>query len=149
MLFFTIRKRDAEEFEIDEVKRKFDLQWSSNGPPLRRPFDCMHVLGISKDRSDIDVELCSDAIIARCRYVANRRRLPLYRDAVFDSRYNCVDERTLREAMPELVAYGERMFDRLHRPVSFAVFETCGPPDSLGGGEINWPIALYPDGRRS
>ncbi|MEW2483381.1 hypothetical protein AB0876_27740 [Mycobacterium sp. NPDC049093] len=118
------------EFKIGEVEDKLRGQWTADKRPMRRPFDSMRVIGIARSGSDIDIELCSDAIAEKCAYIAQRRRPEKFHDVSIDDQYNYIDEKIVREAMPKLIEYQEEISQDLDRDIYCVVFEKGGPPES-------------------
>jgi hypothetical protein len=65
--FFHARRRTPDPSELDEIIDRLERRWLSDGVgPRRRPFESMHRLGISQYRSDLDVQISSDELVARC-----------------------------------------------------------------------------------
>jgi hypothetical protein len=133
-----VRKRHITE-HAEQLLRD---QWRDEIIPKRRPFDVMHKVGIARGPSDIDVELCSDDIADRCKYYASLDPNPNLRYLSFDGKYNYIDERYVRAAMPRLVSFAAEISDEINRDVNPVVFEQSGPPVDDEFTRQGWTVQI-------
>ncbi|WP_327722292.1 hypothetical protein OG381_48120 [Streptomyces sp. NBC_00490] len=127
--FRQLRGRLPQVFEIREIERRFNERWPSRPRPLRRPFDVMYTVGIDRVPSDYDLQLSSDAVVAKCEKYAEQVGLVLTRETTHHDVYNYIRSDLIQATMPHVTRFASLMSDALRRDVSIAVFESCGPPD--------------------
>lgn len=127
--FRKCRGRFPELFEVREIEGRLNKRWPPALRPRRRPFDAMYTAGIDRVPSDYDLQLSSDAIVAKCEMHARQVGLSPTRETTYHNVYDYVCWDLLRATMPHLAYFMDLMSDALHRDVSIAVFASCGPPD--------------------
>lgn len=128
-MFVESRERLPRDWEMKEIDYRLTQVWITDGAfPGRRPFDSMHCLGISRDRSDIDLQISSDEIVGRC--VAELKRLGQdpTEARIKHPTYNFVKKYLVEAVAPETYLFSLRTGDALNRGVSIAVFPSEGPP---------------------
>jgi hypothetical protein len=108
-------------------------QWRGDAQehPLRRPFDSMYRLGLEPEPSDYDVQVSSDAMVARAEAV---RQESFPDRELLHPKYGFVRKEIAESAFPELYANASEQGAALGRPVVPAVFPGSGPPDTSGSG---------------
>jgi hypothetical protein len=118
-------------FEVREIESRINKRWplDLDALPLQRPFDAMHTMGIDRVRSDYDLQLSSDAIVAKCESYAEALGISPTRETTHHNVYNYVRWDLVRATMPYLTRFTDLMSDALQRDVSIAVFESAGPAD--------------------
>lgn len=129
VLFRGLRGRFPELFEVLEIERRLNGRWPLPTRPVRRPFDSMHRIGIDRVPSDYDLQISSDAIVAKCEAYAKALSISVTREVTFNDAYNFIRKDLLRAAMRHLSEFAVIMSDALQRDVTLAVFSSCGPPD--------------------
>lgn len=128
--FRKLRGRVPEPFEIEEIEERLTKEWlPSRTPPLRRPFDAMHKLGIDRVPSDYDLQISSDEIVARCEQRAEILGVNPIFEVTFNSMYDFVRKDLVEACMPNLFVFSRLMSDAFGRDVSVAVFRSDGPPN--------------------
>lgn len=128
--FRVLRGRFPALFELEEIERRLH-EWAPKEPrPKRRPFDSMFQLGIDRARSDYDLQISSDQIVAKCENSARAVGMSVTREVTFNDAYNFVRKDLIRMSMKNLAVFALDMSDALQREVTLAVFPSCGPPDS-------------------
>jgi hypothetical protein len=148
--FRDCRGRIPKGWELAEIDHRLHRLWITDGVfPARRPFDSMARLGISREPSDIDLQVSSDEIVQRC--VAELQALG--QDAtevrIKHPTYNFVRKDLVEYAAPNLYLFALRTSDALNRHMSIAIFPSEGPPDvsdqigelSSHFRDIDWLIA--------
>lgn len=113
-------------------------QWVGDEPDRlgSRPFDSGYRLGVDEP-SDYDINLSSDAMVARARELREQRGRP---DDLFSGAHRYVNKEIAAEAFPGLDAWRLRWSDRLGpapgagRDMSWAVFPSSGPKDVSANG---------------
>ena len=129
-MFVESRRRLPQDWEIDEMDHRLNRQWITDGAfPGRRPFDSMYCVGISRERSDVDLQISSDEILNRA--VARLRALGLdpTEPRTKHPTYNFVQKHLVEAVVPETYLFALRTGDALGRGVSIAAFPSGGPPD--------------------
>ena len=128
--FRKLRGRLPESFEVDEIEERLTGEWLlARTPPLRRPFDAMHKLGIDRVPSDYDLQISSDQIVNRCEERAALLGVnPVY-EVTFSSVYDFVRKDLVEACTPNLFLFSRLMSDAFGRDISLAVFRSEGPPD--------------------
>lgn len=131
---------------LDEVRAALRAQWPPGHRPRRRLFDVLHVLGLVPDRSDYDVEVRSDELVARVhalfeREYPDRPGTAMYVD---NPKYGFVDKEYVLEACPALMKWQDAVGRYLRREATVAVFPAEGPPSSLPppSGLPDFPLLL-------
>jgi hypothetical protein len=129
-LYRELRDEVPADWEADEIMERLLVRWISDDDfPGQRPFDSMHRLRIAEEPSDLDLQISSDVLTSRCEQVlidlgqnptTLRQRHPTY---------DFVRTDLVAEAFPRLYLFGLRMYRRLGRHVSIAVFPSVGPRD--------------------
>jgi hypothetical protein len=116
--------------EVDEIMDRFQRKWIQDGDfPARRPFDSMHRLGISREPSDVDIQISSATVDARCRAL-----LVKLGQSPTDARlnhpvYNFLKRDLVEDVAPSLFLFSLRMTRYVDRNVNVVVFPAEGPPD--------------------
>lgn len=125
--FIALRLRTPVQYELDQIEKVLEAQWPEReGRPSQRPFDSMYKLRIDSFRSDYDVQLCSDVLVARIR--SKLEVLGLDDDLdMYNPKYGFVDKRLLEGTCPALKAWELLRSDILGRQVSTVVFPSAGP----------------------
>jgi hypothetical protein len=134
-----------------EAKQRY-REWRGDAQqhPLRRPFDSMHRLGLDDEPSDYDVQLSSDAMVAKAEEV-RRREFPNLQ--LLHPKYGFVRKEIVKSAFPHMTGWARGQSVRTGRPVVPAVFPGGGPPDMTGSGgpsshfrPTDWRIAPRKEG---
>lgn len=97
--------------------------------PVRRPFDSLWRLTLSREPSDIDLQIASDAIVRRCEtalHALGQRATDL---RVRNEAYSFIRKDLVEDALPYLYLFSLRMSDALGRDLNIAIFPSAGPPD--------------------
>jgi hypothetical protein len=120
------------EIADEEARRRYQ-QWRGHRQehPVRRPFDSMHRLGLDDEPSDYDVQLSSDAMLAKAEKVRQRNFPDLQ---LLHPRYGFVRKAIAEVAFPQVTDWASRQSAKLGRPVVPAVFPGSGPPDRTSSG---------------
>jgi hypothetical protein len=115
-----------------EARRRYQ-EWRGDRQehPVRRPFDSMHRLGLDHEPSDYDVQLSSDAMVAKAEEL-RRREFP--DQELLHPKYRFVDKEIAEAAFPHMTDWARRQSVRIGRPVVPAVFPGSGPPDMTSSG---------------
>jgi hypothetical protein len=129
-LFREMRGRTPSDWEIDDSEDRLCAQWITDGDwPSQRPFDSMHRLNVSREPSDIDLQISSDAVAGRCEAILRSLGQPVT-DARFKHPvYNFLRKDLVEEALPRVYLFTRRVADAVGRAVSVAAFPSDGPPD--------------------
>jgi hypothetical protein len=126
--YYRLRDRTPEPWELKEITDRLDRRWLSDGTgPTRRPFDSMYRLGIDQYPSDLDVQLSSDELVARCVGILEREGQGLEALTVENPKYKFVQRYLVEKAAQNIYLFALRMTDRLGRHVGISVFPSCGP----------------------
>jgi hypothetical protein len=152
-LFRVLRDRVPFKWEISEMDLRLRREWVRDGNyPSRRPFDSMYRLGVDRERSDLDLQISSDALATRCEEIlVDQGQAPS--EARFkNAAYNFVRKDLVASASPHLHFFSLRASDALGRHVAIAVFPSGGPPNvSASHPELSshfcqddWVIPLSP-----
>jgi hypothetical protein len=137
----------AEAIQDPAARAKYE-QWRGDAPehPQRRPFDSMHRLGLDTEPSDYDVQISSDAMVAKAEAV---RQENFPDRELLHPKYGFVRKEIAESAFPNLYSRASEQSSTLGRPVMPAVFPGSGPPDTSGSGgpsshfrETDWRISL-------
>ena len=150
-VFRECRRRVPQQWELDEIDNRLNRLWITDGEfPRRRPFDSMSRLGISREPSDIDLQVSSDEIVDRC--VATLPELGIHPTELRLKHpiYNFVRRDLIEYVVPHVYLFSLRTSDALGRHVSVAVFPAEGPPDvservgplSAHLRESDWVVSL-------
>lgn len=125
----------AEQITDPEALRRY-REWRGDAPthPLRRPFDSMYKLGLDPEPSDYDVQISSDAIVARADEARQRSQTD---GPLFHPKYGFVDKYLVGDACPNLIEWAKQQSQALGRSVVPAVFSGTGPPDNSGTGRVS------------
>lgn len=152
-LFRQCRGRVPSGWEVDEIYQRLTGVWLTDGDvPKRRPFDSMFRIGISREPSDIDLQLASDAVVRRCESLLTDLGLPVTDARMSNPVYNFVRKDLVESVLPNLYLFSLRLTDAVGRHVSIAVFPAAGPPDqSAEVGDLSahfrpsdWCVSLGP-----
>jgi hypothetical protein len=150
-VFRECRQRVPQQWELEEIDHRLNRVWITDGEfPSRRPFDSMSRLGISREPSDIDLQVSSDEIVNRC--VATLQQLGQRPTELRLNHpvYNFVRKDLIEDVVPHVYLFSLRTSDALGRHVSVVVFPGKGPPDvsdrvgelSAHFRERDWVVSL-------
>jgi len=152
-LFRDTRSRFPAEWEVAEIFNRLTGAWIRDGDfPTRRPFDSLFQLGIQREPSDLDLQICTDEIISRCEDLLAASGQEITTVRIQHASYNFVRKDLVADACPNLYLFSLRMCDALKRNVSLAVFPSTGPPNtSPEQGDLSahfrktdWRLTLTP-----
>lgn len=130
-LFRELRGRIPEHFEVEEIRLRFFDQWIADGEfPAQRPFDSLYRLTVSREASDVDLQISNDLIVSRCRDIVTSMGQDPTTLRIAHPTYNFVRKDLVARACPNVRYFSERLSDALGRHVSIAVFPYSGPPDT-------------------
>jgi hypothetical protein len=129
-VFREARGRLPETFELDEIEHRLHGWLADGDMPTRRPFDSMYHLRIERASSDVDLQLSSDEVVAKCEQEAATRGLLPAQVRVRHPSYNFVEKDLVLAALPRTVATCALLSDMVRRDVTLAVFPSVGPPDT-------------------
>lgn len=125
-LFVREHGRLPTEMELSRIEAAHGRTWGSRSPG-QRPFDSMHLLGLSPDPSDIDVQISSDAAFRIARQIADARRIPAGAIRFNHPHYNFLIKEISDVEFPHLKAWRTVWQDQLGRGVNVAIFDQKGP----------------------
>jgi hypothetical protein len=129
-LFREEHERIPDAWELDEIAHRLHTSWIRDDKyPSRRPFDSMYRLSISRERSDIDLQLSSDILTKRCEDALVERGRSVTEARLKHPVYNFVKRDLVDDVLPNLYRFSLRMTDSIGRHVGIAVFPSAGPPD--------------------
>jgi hypothetical protein len=94
-------------------------------------FDLLYKLGIDPQRSDIDVQVSSDQLVAACR--SRLQALGLRDSELFvkSEKYGFVKKHLVKDVAPTLDLWADEQSLINQRRVAVAVFPAEGPPRSV------------------
>jgi len=118
----------------DALRRYQEWRGDAERHPLRRPFDSMYKLGLDPEPSDYDVQISSDAAVAKAE---EARRSGGADQPLFHPKYGFVDKDLVALACPNLADWAEQQTRALGRSVVPAMFSGTGPPDNSGTGKVS------------
>lgn len=119
--------------KLTRIWTAIQSEWpEGGGRPKRRIFDSLYTLGIRLDKSDCDVQICSDQLYELLDEYFEHLGLSPDNILVDDPDYACVDSKYLYSAFRYLAAWETHAYDILGRPVELAVFRSAGPPPTFG-----------------
>jgi len=128
--FEAMRSRYPANWEIMDIEHRLHEVWITDGDrPTQRPFDSFHRIGIDRERSDIDLQISSDALTTRCESLLRKAGQSLTEVRMKHPVYNFVKKPLVEREFPQLFLFTRRMADALDRNVNVAVFPSAGPPD--------------------
>jgi len=115
------------------------LSGSGGEPPVARPFDTMYRLGLDPERSDYDINVCSDEMFRRALSMWDEnvyggvrgdgtREVPI-KPADRNHGY-LTNDVLVRNAFPHLREWAAHWDERLGRHMSYAIFMSSGPEDT-------------------
>jgi hypothetical protein len=129
-LFRELRQSSPRPWQLDEIMSRFFDGWITDGDiPTNRVFDSMYQLGITRYRSDIDLQLSSDLLVAGCEAVLVELGQEVTELRTRHPTYNFVRKDLVEAAFPNLFFFSRRMSEAVDRHVSLAVFPSKGPRD--------------------
>jgi len=106
-------------------------EWFGNDAnrPVHRPFDAMYRLGLDPTPSDYDLNISNSAMVERARawWEANGRPGELIPRAG----HGFLSKEVMTSAFPKLAAWHQQWSAALGRDVSYAVFPSQGPWDTV------------------
>lgn len=155
-VFREQRNRLPDDFEVDEIERRLREVWVTDGEyPRLRPFDSLWRLSITREPSDLDLQISSDVLVDRCVGELHRLGQRATEARVNNRVYSFVRKDLLESALPHLYLFSLRMSDALSRHVSLALFPSSGPPDvsedvgalSAHFRDTDWVLPLLNVGR--
>jgi hypothetical protein len=126
----ALRSRVPYAWEVEEVIDRLHERWIRDGDfPARRPFDSMYRLGISREPSDVDLQISSDTVNARCKALLVELGQPPTDARLNHAVYNFLRRDLVERVSPNLFLFSLRTTDALDRNVSVVAFPADGPPD--------------------
>jgi hypothetical protein len=121
--------------ELDDLLTKIEQLWPGERPrPKRRPFDAMFTLGLDRARSDYDMQVSSDEIVARARELVSSWDVDEGQIFVNHPKYQFVQKRIVFRVCPNLTKWAELQRRSLGRDVTVAAFGSTGPEVNENGG---------------
>jgi hypothetical protein len=129
-LYREMRSRVPYVSEVDEIMDRLHAKWIQDADfPARRPFDSMHRLGISREPSDVDIQISSDEVAARCKALLVELGQSATDARLNHPSYNFLKRDLVEQVAPNLLLFSLRMTEAIDRNVSVVVFPAYGPPD--------------------
>lgn len=122
------------EVDLNAIELCISKQWST-GLPGQRPFDSLFKVGLSPDRSDIDVQISSDLAFEFAREIVSERGVDPDGIRFHNPSYDFLIKEISDTEFLFLNRWAAEWQDRLDRGVSIAIFESQGPPKS--GREVS------------
>ena len=127
------KDRGISNLRLNQIVKSIEDQWPDKDERPRRPiFDALYTFGISRDKSDCDVQISSDRMYELVDEHFEYLGLKPGKIEVDDPDYAYMDEDHLYQVFDNLGAWVEKMFILLGRKVEVAVFRSAGPPLTSG-----------------
>jgi hypothetical protein len=98
--------------------------------PLRRPYDAHRKLGLTRKKSDYDVQISSDVMVRKCQETWDRG---VFKGRFISPRYGFVNKACFRDAFPALTRWAGAQSGKQARKVAPALFTSAGPRDNSPG----------------
>jgi hypothetical protein len=111
-----------------EIERAYDSFSSKRSRPKSCPFDSMFRLGLSRWRSDYDVQISGAEVAERCRTVFEREN-PSSRGQLVRPEYGFFEDKWFDEACPAIASWRDHCSATLGRNVNVKAFDAKGPPN--------------------
>ena len=128
---FWKEKREPTAAQIDEVVALLETHWPDSliKRPKRRPFDVMHRIGISEQKSDYDVQISSHEVWRRaCVWLSELGVAPAAA-LVEHETYAFIRKELFHNVCRAIDAWSVLWSNRLGREVTIAAFPAEGPKD--------------------
>ena len=126
----------AGRIEVEQIWQTVEQIWR-DGRPLQRPFDSMHRLKISGEPSDYDIQISSDLMVNRVSNYITRMGLDPSRMHTSNEKYNFVRKELAAKCFAHLERWSFDWQNRLGRAVTWALFDSSGPPHLSGDLEAS------------
>ena len=119
--------------EVSNAFRTVQSRWPADQirrRPKRRMFDIMNRLGVDPKRSDFDVQISSDKLVRRAVDRIAELGIDDPSPYITSSEYRFVRKDLVEATCPYLMQWRTIQTRLTKRPVSIAVFDSAGPPDT-------------------
>lgn len=119
---------DDSEVQENETAQQGLRDWFDGDTerPYRRPFDAHRRLGLTKKKSDFDIQISSDVMVRKCQ---ERWDPKVFGGSFISPRYEFVNKNCVRVAFPALFKWSNDQAGKVGRKVAPALFASSGPPD--------------------
>jgi hypothetical protein len=128
--FRNLRGRMPDPSEVDEIDETLSKIWPDDSTrPRRRPFDSMFRIGISREPSDIDVQMSSDQAAQRVRSLVRKLGIPMHDSIITSVKFDFFRKDIVYAEFSLLETWALLQSDKLSRLVTIAAFPISGPPN--------------------